>query len=244
MCSKVHDYAMVSGPLTHMYSKHTHRDRLDTCMDGLTHTCNTHTHTKQHYTQGHMSAYYMEGVSHRMRIMKISTSTIDLGFRFFPPSDFMGTGRWSSHIFCEISGLDCLSLCSFSHAMARHGAPWHLHVPLPPLPLSSKCGSVGSQLDANIYIYITFQVAVQVLAVLGQKIRNYHKLPYFCVNTLRFPHNLMCWWRKLRSFREYCMQWILVSKLLRLSPISTVAWFVGIHLATSMVEPQMGLESC
>ena len=126
------------------------------------------------------------------------------------------------------------------HAMVRHGTFMCLCLLCPSLP------SVG-QLDPSwmpIYIYITFQVAVQVLAVLGQKIRNYHKLPYFCVNTLRFPHNLMCWWRKLRSFREYCMQWILVSKLLRLSPISTVAWFVGIHLATSMVEPQMGLESC
>jgi hypothetical protein len=85
-------------------------------------------------------------------------------------SAFMGTGRWSSHIFCEISGLDCLSLCSFSHAMARHGAPWHamcLCLLCPSLP------SVG-QLDPSwmpIYIYITFQVAVQVLAALGQKIR-------------------------------------------------------------------------
>jgi len=118
---------------TYAHVKQAYAQRqMDTCMDGLTHTCNTHTRSN---TQGHMSA-------------------------------FMGTGRWSSHIFCEISGLDCLSLCSFSHAMARHGTPCASASFAPLFQVWVSWIPVGCQ-----YIYITFQVAVQVLAALGQKIR-------------------------------------------------------------------------
>lgn len=131
------------------------------------------------------------------------------------------------------------------HAMVRHGTPCASASFAPLFQVWVSWIPVGC---LYIYNFSGRRSGASCTWTENKKTRNYMKLPYFCVNTLRFPHNLMCWWRKLRSFREYCMQWIFVSKLLRLSPISTVAWFVGIHLATfshtSMVEPQMGLESC
>ena len=129
----------------------TETDWTHAWTDSRTHA--THTHTKQHYTQGHMSAYYMEGVSHRMRIMKISTSTIDLGFRFFLRQTLWEQGGGPRTFSVRFQVLTVSAFVPFRtpwHAMVRHGTFMCLCLLCPSLP------SVG-QLDPSwmpIYIYI------------------------------------------------------------------------------------------
>ena len=122
---------------TYAHVKQAYAQRqMDTCMDGLTHTCNTHTHEATHRdTWVHL---WEQGGGPRTFSVRFQVLTVSAFVPFRTP--------W--------------------HAMVRHGTPCASASFAPLFQVWVSWIPVGCQ-----YIYITFQVAVQVLAALGQKIR-------------------------------------------------------------------------